>query len=665
VAFHDFGAVSIHPARSGASPAVPFSAHEAVRSPGRPLATAARAFFEPRFGHDFSQVRIHADARAAAAATAMAARAFTLGDHVVFGAGEYAPHDPSGRRLLAHELTHVAQQRAGVHLEGGVGEVGDAHERQADDVAERIAAGLPVRPLLGGSLRVRATSATPNALQKQDNGKKVAGSPRWRPDPVTFPELDVNPARGATQRMQALGEHAVFESFPTRGAAGFVPDHAFYETLAHVLAYRNDLDARYLYKAVQSPHRQETKVASGRTDGGPGVPWPPFDPAPIDLGNGFALGFSQPETRIPLTPLYYRVHAMKGADLLNQSSGLAAYLLVPSRPDAPGILVFRGTEGAVPDIQADADTAGPGALSFVRHAAQIVDALVELGASGGGTVVTGHSLGGALAQLTAAAFPLLVAEVVTFNSPGISNQALRNFTRGSVPGTSPRVTHYVTRGDLVSTVGQTRLPGKTVMMDSITTRRLGRLYDAGAPLELANLAISQVAQVVDLLASGVAPGSVVIAELLAVLGNTGGLAALVLLGELMKHLHGDTLIPLSAAIGGPGGARTAWRSEPPTEDIGVPEIEKARVSLGNALFAGFSALFDQAIPLLARSAASPLGTLAPPARAIQPTLHALIAALKSMGGLRGVVRRALYADPRTGRITYSLPEVSVTPQKAK
>lgn len=80
------------------------------QSAGRPMAQASRAFFEPRFGADFSQVRIHIGPRAAEAAEAVQARAFTLGRDVVFGASEYAPGSTAGQRLFAHELTHVVQQ---------------------------------------------------------------------------------------------------------------------------------------------------------------------------------------------------------------------------------------------------------------------------------------------------------------------------------------------------------------------------------------------------------------------------------------------------------------------------------------------------------------------------------------------------------------------------
>ena len=83
---------------------------EVVRSPGQPLDPATRAFFEPRFGYDFSRVRIHSDERASAAAHAVNALAYTLGKDVVFGAAQFAPYTTKGRELLAHELTHVIQQ---------------------------------------------------------------------------------------------------------------------------------------------------------------------------------------------------------------------------------------------------------------------------------------------------------------------------------------------------------------------------------------------------------------------------------------------------------------------------------------------------------------------------------------------------------------------------
>jgi hypothetical protein len=81
-----------------------------LRSPGEPLDPGTRAFMEPRLQFDFSRVRVHTGQRAAESARDLDAAAYTLGRHIVFGAGSYAPLTPRGRGLLAHELTHVVQQ---------------------------------------------------------------------------------------------------------------------------------------------------------------------------------------------------------------------------------------------------------------------------------------------------------------------------------------------------------------------------------------------------------------------------------------------------------------------------------------------------------------------------------------------------------------------------
>ncbi len=88
----------------------PSIVHEVLRSPGEPLDARTRALLQPRFGHDFSQVRVHTDGRAAESARSIDARAYTAGRHVAFGARQYAPQTGAGLKLLAHELAHVLQQ---------------------------------------------------------------------------------------------------------------------------------------------------------------------------------------------------------------------------------------------------------------------------------------------------------------------------------------------------------------------------------------------------------------------------------------------------------------------------------------------------------------------------------------------------------------------------
>jgi hypothetical protein len=85
-----------------------------MQSGGQPLSPSIRAFFEPRFGYNFSGVRVHTDSNAAESAQALSALAYTTDQNIVFGARQYAPQTGDGRRLLAHELAHVVQQANGV-----------------------------------------------------------------------------------------------------------------------------------------------------------------------------------------------------------------------------------------------------------------------------------------------------------------------------------------------------------------------------------------------------------------------------------------------------------------------------------------------------------------------------------------------------------------------
>ena len=94
----------------GQMAAVPASVDQVVASPGRPLDPALQQDMEQRFGHDFDRVRVHSDMTAAQSARDLNAKAYTVGSHIMFGAGQFAPGLPDGRRLIAHELSHVLQQ---------------------------------------------------------------------------------------------------------------------------------------------------------------------------------------------------------------------------------------------------------------------------------------------------------------------------------------------------------------------------------------------------------------------------------------------------------------------------------------------------------------------------------------------------------------------------
>jgi hypothetical protein len=133
---------------------VPPIVNAVLGSPGQPLDRETRAWAEPRFGHDFARVRVHADATAANSARAVDALAYTVGPHIAFAERLYAPGSTAGRRLLAHELTHVVQQAAGAP--GPVALPVPGEDRAAEQEAEAAAAGIAAAGDVKPALRVRA-----------------------------------------------------------------------------------------------------------------------------------------------------------------------------------------------------------------------------------------------------------------------------------------------------------------------------------------------------------------------------------------------------------------------------------------------------------------------------------------------------------------------------
>lgn len=125
--------------------------HDVVRSAGEPLTPDVRTDMEARLGHDFGDVRVHTDGAAEASARAVNAHAYTVGSHIAFQRSAYDPDSEHGRTTLAHELTHVVQQRSGpvdgTEASGGirVSDPSDRFEREAAATAtQAMSAPAPV-----------------------------------------------------------------------------------------------------------------------------------------------------------------------------------------------------------------------------------------------------------------------------------------------------------------------------------------------------------------------------------------------------------------------------------------------------------------------------------------------------------------------------------------
>jgi len=168
---------SAGPAAASSSVAPPI-VHEVLNSPGQPLDAASRQFFEPRFGHDFSRVRVHTDDRAGDSARAVNASAYTVGNDVVFASNHYRPADTSSRQLIAHELAHVVQQDAGTSFPGSrdgslrIAPPDDGPEREAEHAAKSLGSITP-----SAHERPAIRRAPPDAGTKQAQPTQTQPSP--------------------------------------------------------------------------------------------------------------------------------------------------------------------------------------------------------------------------------------------------------------------------------------------------------------------------------------------------------------------------------------------------------------------------------------------------------------------------------------------------------
>jgi hypothetical protein len=136
-----------------------------LRDGGSPLEPPLRRFMEQRFGHDFRFVRLHRDGPLTALATGLRLPAMAIGEHIVFGPDQYNPDDVAGRRLIAHELTHVLQQKLGRQLTMHSDHEGYLREAQAEKLAEATESAdrtpadiLRLTPLVPAVLSVQAAN---------------------------------------------------------------------------------------------------------------------------------------------------------------------------------------------------------------------------------------------------------------------------------------------------------------------------------------------------------------------------------------------------------------------------------------------------------------------------------------------------------------------------
>lgn len=151
--------------KAGVSPDAPQIVNDVLSESGRPLDPPVRSFMEPRFGYDFSRVQIHTGGRADESARAVSATTYTVGRHIVFSEGAYRPETDAGRRLIAHELTHVGQQAA----------AGASLQRQPAEGAAKDAAEKPPMDLEAIFTALEQEAAKPIGPKTREKLRKWAG----------------------------------------------------------------------------------------------------------------------------------------------------------------------------------------------------------------------------------------------------------------------------------------------------------------------------------------------------------------------------------------------------------------------------------------------------------------------------------------------------------
>lgn len=199
---------------NGAEPvSVPPIVHEALCSPGQPLDATTRAFMEPRFGHDFSEVRVHTDAKAVESAQTVNAVAYTVGKDIVFDESKYEPRSREGSRLLAHELTHVIQQNAAAPV--------DSLKASSPDTSAELEAEKISNDVMSATANVKPSiRETTPSIQLQGESKEKSGT-WWQKikqfvgaEPADEEKLlsDLNTGLKRSQKLCEMG--SIFESNP-------------------------------------------------------------------------------------------------------------------------------------------------------------------------------------------------------------------------------------------------------------------------------------------------------------------------------------------------------------------------------------------------------------------------------------------------------------------
>ncbi|HXT63364.1 MAG TPA: DUF4157 domain-containing protein [Pyrinomonadaceae bacterium] len=249
---------------------IPPSVNQVLSSPGRPLDTPTRSFMESRFGHDFGSVRIHNDSAAAESARAVNAKAYTVGNDIVFDHGNYNPGTQTGDHLLAHELAHTVQQ-GGVHRYANDLRMGGAMEqhleREADSAAHAALAPARGATFAPAPVASRATGPIISRTEAQPPPATPAGGEPaveepvrdWEEVPVADPLSKIATHQSKLRPgviSASIRGYKVKEPFPLPAGKG--PVKTLWETRAGAQALESIIDTAGNPRSVLKQQRPDT-----------------------------------------------------------------------------------------------------------------------------------------------------------------------------------------------------------------------------------------------------------------------------------------------------------------------------------------------------------------------------------------------------------------------
>lgn len=207
----------------------------------------------------------------------------------------------------------------------------------------------------------------------------------------------------------------------------------------------------------------------------------PLDPVYEILAKEIINGFDKPEFSV-LSNAFLTISGYKINQVFNDPmTGFQALGLTSLTPEKPPVLIFRAADESIDDF-ANADPRGIGFNQFLANREAIATWLTQFSSATLKPDLVGHSIGGAIAQLTAADLTNQIGNLITFNSPGINNSTVEQFQQ---KGISKNITHYIVNGDLVSLGGQGYLPGSVVLQTYTDGTTIDPIFSLDKHIQLA------------------------------------------------------------------------------------------------------------------------------------------------------------------------------------